>query len=98
MTTDSNFTRTSTQASKFYKEVPKSVLKDIWGPKKNVTDIQKQHFTAQEDSKATDTKEIEVWADKAAQDFHKNVRQEWLKGYMKQYINTHAKGLDLYKI
>jgi len=91
------YTRTSNRESTHFKHIPQEVLNKKWGPKKTVKDIQDMHFS-KDGAQSTIEKEIEDYADKAEKQFHKERREEWMKGYIQNYITRNPKGLDLYKI
>lgn len=97
MTTNPGFTRTSERDSIYFKNIPQEMLKKIWGVKKTPKEIQDIHFSS--DAVHTTTNdEVEKFAEKAEKDFHKQRRETWMKGYIKNYISRHPKDMDLYEI
>lgn len=98
MTTKAGYTRTNIDQSKYYRHVPIDILHKKWGPKKSVKDIQDNHYTTGENEHTTTNNDIEIYAAEVEKQFHKNRKEEWMKGYMKNYISRNAKGMDLYKI
>lgn len=97
MTSKPGFSRTD-NSSAYFKHVPQSKLEKKWGAKKKVTDIQDQHFSSNETDLHANTNEIEAYAKKVEKQYHKDRREQWMKGYIKNYISRHPKGMDLYKI
>jgi hypothetical protein len=98
MTSKEGYNRTSAEDSKYFKSIPQETLEKIWGPKQSVKDIQKQHFSQDQAGEHTNTNEVEAYATQVEKQFHKDRKEQWLKGYMKNYISRNAKGMDLYKI
>ena len=97
MTSKPGYTRTNNAASQWYKDIPQEKLKKIWGPKKKIKDVQDLYYSGKDDNSVTQD-DVEKYVDKMAQEFHQERKKQWLKGYMKNYISRHAKGMDLYKI
>ena len=98
MTSKEGYQRTSSEQSKFYKHIPQDTLEKKWGPKKTVKDIQNNHFSNDQASEHVTTNEIEAYATQVEKQYHKDRKEQWMKGYMKNYISRNAKGMDLYKI
>jgi len=97
MTDKPGYNRTSEKASSHFNHIPQDVLEKKWGAKKTAKDIQDIHFS-KDDPLTTTNKEVEDYIDKAEKQFHKERREEWMKGYFQNYISRNPKDLDLYKI
>lgn len=98
MTSKPGYNRTNHEASKYFKHIDQGALEKKWGPKKKVKDIQDQYYSSEKSGDHTDTNEIEAYAAQVEKQYHKDRKEQWRKGYMKNYISRHPKGMDLYKI
>ena len=98
MTSKEGFNRTSYEASKYFKNINQDGLEKRWGPKKSVKDIQAQHYSSDEAGEHTNTNEVEAYAAQVEKQYHKERKEQWMKGYIQNYISRNPKGMDLYKV